>query len=113
MSAFQLVSLSLVGALLLLCLGGIIRGWITRRLGIVWLLLWLGVGTAIAYPSLTTLAAHALGIGRGADLVLYCGLLVMLVGFFLIYLRLRRLEASVTTIVRHIALQEAVPPEEW
>lgn len=113
MSAFQLVSLSLVGALLLLCLGGIMRGWITRRLGMAWLLLWLGVGTAIAYPRLTVLVAHVLGIGRGADLVFYCAILMTLVGFFLVYLRLRRLEANVTKIVRHIALKEAVPPKEW
>jgi small membrane protein len=48
-----------------------------------------------------------LGIGRGADLVFYCGILAMLVGFLLFYIRYRRVEEEITLLVRHIALLEA------
>ena len=62
---------------------------------------------AVAFPDLTPRVAKSVGIGRGADLVLYCAVLFMLAGFFFVYLRLVRLRRYVTELVRHIAILEA------
>ena len=63
--------------------------------------------TAILKPDITIVIAMALGIGRGADLVFYFGILATAIGFFLFFLRFKKLETDITKIVRHIAVQEA------
>ena len=80
-----------------------------------WALLWLVAGIAIARPGITAAVARALGIGRGADLVLYCTGVGMLVGVLMMYARLRRLRRDVTLLVRHLAIRDAIsaaPPNE-
>ena len=62
---------------------------------------------AIAQPETTVAAARLLGITRGADLVFYLAILGMIIGFFAVYLGLRRLEGEITSLVRNIALQQA------
>ena len=69
-------------------------------------------GVAIAWPELTTWAARSLGIRRGADLVLYCAVVVMMVGFLMVYSRLRQVRRDLTLVVRHLALLEADGPPE-
>jgi len=51
--------------------------------------------------------AHALGIGRGADLVFYCAVVIMMIGFWMVYVRLRGLRREMTMLVRHLAILEA------
>ena len=63
--------------------------------------------SAFAWPEITTKIAHLLGIRRGADLVLYCSVVVMLVGFLVVYIRMRRLQRELTLIVRHLAIRDA------
>ena len=104
---FQILALAVVTGLLALSLVAIVRGWATRREGIVWAFVWLCTGVAIARPDLTVLVAGALGIGRGADLILYCAVLVMLIGFFMVYARLRRLRRDLTLLSRHLAIRDA------
>jgi hypothetical protein len=103
---FQTVGLPLLFLLVVVTIVAIARQALTRRAGIGWMLLWLIAAYAIAKPSITMSIAHLLGIGRGADLVFYCGILGMLIGFFLIYIRIKRLEQENTVLVRHIALAE-------
>jgi hypothetical protein len=77
------------------------------RTAFAWSALWIVAAIAILRPSITVAVAHFLGIGRGADLVFYCGILGMLLGFFAVYVRLKRLEQQVTTLVRAIAIRDA------
>ncbi len=111
MSGFQIVSLTVLGLLLVATLVAVRCRQIARRLGLPWAVLWLAAGIAIAWPESTRLAADTLGIGRGADLVLYTFLLITMMGFFMTYVRLRRLETHITTLVRHVALQDPRLPE--
>jgi hypothetical protein len=75
-----------------------------------WLMLWCATGTVLVYPQLTVTAAHAMGIGRGADLVFYCNVLATLVGFFAIYIRQRKIDHQLTVMVRELAIINAVGP---
>jgi hypothetical protein len=63
----------------------------------------LGVLLAL-YPDLSTRAANAIGIGRGADLLFYMFLLFSL--FYNVHLatRLRTIDAQITRLVRDTAI---------
>lgn len=107
MSPFQYLALFVVVGLFVLSISAAVRGWATRREGVTWALVWLAATFAIVRPDATAEVAKALGIGRGADLVLYCAVVLMMVGFLMIYVRLRQLRRELTQIVRHMALREA------
>jgi len=110
MSAFQIVSLVVLAIFLAGTLGMVFRRRVSRRVGLSWAVIWLAAGVAIAWPGSTRMAAGVLGIGRGADLVLYCFVLIVLSGFYMIYVRLRRLDTNLTRLVRSLAIQNAVSP---
>src|SRR5579859_3217299 len=65
---------------------------------------------AVLRPNDTNWAAHKLGVGRGADLVLY--LLVVAFAFFALntFLRFRNLERRFTDLVRAVAISDASSP---
>jgi len=107
MSGFQLALLGVLAILFVSSLVMSARRWGASRDAFFWVILW-GIGLiVVAKPDITTTAAGWLGIGRGADLVFYCAIVVMLVGFLMVYVRLRRLRREVTLLVRHIAILEA------
>jgi hypothetical protein len=66
---------------------------------------------AVLRPEDTTWLAHKVGVGRGADLLLY--LLVVAFAFFSVntFLRFRNLERRFTDLARSIALSNAQPPQ--
>jgi hypothetical protein len=107
MSLFQillLVVLEVVAVTALVCsLKGRLGPRVTSFMAFV-----CGLGTgAVLWPEMTSKVDEAVGIGRGADLVLYCAVVFMLIGFFMVYLRLRRQRRIITLLVRHLALAEA------
>ena len=115
MNVFQMIGIGLAGAFVIGLVLGVSRGKIRRFTALAWALLWIAAAIAIARPEITKIIAQALGIARGADLVFYSAILAMFVGFFVVYIKLRRIDNTLTTIVRHIALDEgttAPPPPE-
>ncbi|MBI82952.1 MAG: hypothetical protein CMJ81_07130 [Planctomycetaceae bacterium] len=84
-----------------------LRHWMRRGACFFWCGLWIAVGGACLWPNKMSSLAHFLGIGRGADLVSYCGVVAMLVGFWMVYIRLLRLRREVTLMVRRLAILEA------
>ncbi len=107
MNLFQILALVVVVCLLVLTVVAAVRGWFTRRETILLSALWLAAGVAIIWPGVTKAVANLLGIGRGADLVFYCSVVVMMVGFVMIYARLRRIRRELTLLVRHLAIRDA------
>jgi hypothetical protein len=71
-----------------------------------WGLTWLGTASIIIFPEATSSLAHLLGIGRGADLIMYLSQLVSFYLIFRLYVALARLEQTVTALVRAIALEQ-------
>ena len=114
MNLFQTLALVVVGGLFILTLIAALRGWATRREGVLWALVWVAAGVAIIWPEVTTVVARWLGIQRGADLILYCAVVVMMIGFLMIYVRLRHLRRELTLLVRQIAIRDAMmtPPAD-
>ncbi|HEX9986706.1 MAG TPA: DUF2304 domain-containing protein [Thermoanaerobaculia bacterium] len=107
MTTFQLVILPLLLILAVMTGVAVARHRLTPRVGVAWIVLWLAAAVAIALPESLVRVARFAGIGRPADLVMYVAILAALVGFFLIYLRFRRLEEQITKLVRELALRDS------
>jgi len=104
LNVFQLIVLPILAILFLERAAAVVRGRIPRRVAAFWMLIWLSAAIAVWEPNLTTRIARVFGIEGGSNLVLYFAVLFMLVGFYLVYVRLRRLDASITQLVRHLAI---------
>jgi hypothetical protein len=76
---------------------------------IVLLIFLVGV-VLVMMPDLSADIAHIVGVGRGADLLLYLGLLGLSFICLLLYSKLRELEEALTRLVRTIAIAEARKP---
>ena len=61
----------------------------------------------IFFPTTTTVLAHALGVGRGADLLLYIAILAGIHAVLMLYVRTRRLNRNITEQIRASAIREA------
>lgn len=107
MTTFQLITFPALAVAALLTVAAMRRRRLTGRAGAAWLVLWIAAAASVAYPEGVAIIARAIGIGRGADLVLYLSILFMFAGFFTVYLRFRRLDEQLTKIVRHLAIRDA------
>lgn len=64
----------------------------------------------ILFPDYTNIIANKLGVGRGADLLFYCCILLFLFIFIKLFARIRRLEKTLTELVRKQAKDEVKTP---
>jgi small membrane protein len=104
---FQWIALSLLSGLLIWEVVWFLRGKLQRWPWIVRCCVWIAAAVAIAKPELTTKLARLIGIGSGANLVLYCFVLAGLMMAFYFYSRYVKLQRELTEVVRHIAVREA------
>lgn len=65
----------------------------------------------VLYPEQTTEFAHILGVGRGADLVTYCWILISLVISLNLQFKILQLHGVVTEITRELALRSPQLPD--
>ncbi|MFP6658178.1 MAG: DUF2304 domain-containing protein [Pirellulales bacterium] len=107
LTLFQWIAVSVILLLLIAELVRAVRGHVIRRVWALRVTLWIGAGLAIYRPEDVTRLARAVGIERGADLVLYLSVLAFMATSFYLYKRCIRLQQDITRIVRHISLYEA------
>jgi small membrane protein len=112
MNLFQSLVVGLFVVLSMLTLSAGLRGTVRKRVVAFWFALWVVGTVAVVWPHTTAMVAHSLGIGRGADLLLYSTALVMIVAFFYVYTRFRRVERQLTLLVRRLAIQDAEVREQ-
>ncbi|APX32456.1 hypothetical protein BH708_06665 [Brachybacterium sp. P6-10-X1] len=67
----------------------------------------------VLFPSVLTKGANLVGVGRGADLLLYATVLVLLGFLALQEARTKAAEKRTTYLARRLALDEAPPPAEY
>jgi hypothetical protein len=63
------------------------------------------------FPSHATRLAVLVGIGRGADLILYAWVVISLTMLLNLHLKLRAQMELITLLARKIAIAEATPPK--
>lgn len=98
----------------------IIKGWFARfkkqAVGIwqfvAWLVLWVGVAVVFWIPQTASYFAFNLGIGRGVDLAVYSAVILGFYLIFKIFLRLDKQQSDITKIVRQMAIEKAVKPDQ-
>ncbi|QDT65835.1 DUF2304 domain-containing protein [Calycomorphotria hydatis] len=104
MTAFQIISLSLLGLILLAEIVRIMQGARFGWFRISRISFWIVASLGILFPTAVSAIAASLGIGRGADLVLYVFLLTFVVLAFNFYARCVSLQRQITELVRQEAL---------
>lgn len=77
-----------------------------------WIILWLWVGIIIWIPGVTTHIAKILGIGRGADLLIYGSIITLFYLIFRIYVKLEDIERQITLLARKFALRNVSKPKK-
>jgi hypothetical protein len=107
MSAFQYVALTLLSLLAFITVRTAISGRARKRVTVFWMLLWSTGAAVTIWPNSTRDVARALGIGRGADLVMYCSVLLLMTGLFYVYTRMRSMDRTMTLLVRELAIERA------
>jgi hypothetical protein len=63
-------------------------------------------------PDHATYIAERLGVGRGADLVLYSWIVIGLIVGINLHLKLKEAKKSITQLARHAALESVMLPED-
>ena len=84
------------------------RAQAIRRIGLVVFAAFAAV--SILFPDVWTTIAQKVGVGRGADLVLYALVVAFLSFTVTTYLRFRDLETNYTRLARKIALSDVKAP---
>jgi small membrane protein len=82
--------------------------------GLRWaVLISLGIGTSLVwFDSITAKIANLIGVGRGADLLMYLWVVVTLAILLLFYLRIVQLQRNITILTRQIALSSPFYPKQ-
>lgn len=81
-----------------------------RELGTISLLFWCCFWLIVAYvvwvPQFASEVANYLGVGRGADLVLYVSAAVLFYAVFRLTVRIEKIERNITKIVKELAIKD-------
>jgi hypothetical protein len=70
-----------------------------------WLILWLIMLVVFWQPATASYLANFLGIGRGADLIVYLSVVVIFYLLFKIFVRINKIEKEITKVVREDAIK--------
>jgi len=92
----------------------VIRFLRERKIGagalLAWGALWIAVTVIAVQPELASRTADLLGIGRGADVVVYSAIVALLALVFRLSVRIEQLDRDITRVTRELALRK--PSEE-
>ncbi|PIZ99819.1 MAG: hypothetical protein COX77_00380 [Candidatus Komeilibacteria bacterium CG_4_10_14_0_2_um_filter_37_10] len=88
------------------------NGKINRQYFTWWLFFWLVVIILFWWPNISSGVANYLGIGRGADFVLYISVLLLFYSQFKLYLQLNKLMNNQAVIVQQLAINQAKDHEK-
>jgi len=110
----MIMHLSIIQVLLLIFfIGAILKvaGWyLVKEIGtgmmMFWTIFWLAAGMITAFPGVTSYFAGLVGIGRGADLIIYVSLVVLFFAVFRLLVKVERLSREITLLTRREALKE-------
>ena len=103
MNLFQLITAPVATILCVRSALSFVRGKHPRGASLAAAVIWFLSALFILRPELTMRVARVLGIGRGADLVLYIFAVLFITISFYYYSRFRFIESQLTEIVRHLA----------
>jgi len=71
-----------------------------------WVGLWMLAIISIFYPAFTSYIADLMGIGRGADIIIYLSIALLFYLVFRIHVMIENLEEKISRLIREIALKD-------
>ena len=86
-----------------------------RRRSPITLIAVLGAGSGLLFvwnPELANRMAEMLGVGRGADLIFYCWVMISIALFLTVHFKLRQMNECLTELVRETAISEALAKKQ-
>jgi len=105
MKPVQLLLILGTAALLILYLAFLRSKLLDRLVGLLLLsIAWF----AILLPEYTTVVANLLGVGRGADLILYVFGLFTVFALIILFTHVRTLSLQMTALIRQLAIRDAI-----
>lgn len=72
---------------------------------VFWSFVWIGVIAIAFFPGIFTALSAVLGIGRGVDIFLYLGMIVLFYLLFRLYVKIDAQQKEITKLVRELAIQ--------
>lgn len=112
MNLFQLIAAPVATILCVRSALSFARGKHPRGASLAAAVIWFLSSLFILRPDLTMRVARVLGIGRGADLVLYIFAILFIISFFYFHGRFRFIESQLTEIVRHLSFSTSDLPDK-
>lgn len=82
-------------------------GELTKKDAMLWSVFWAAAIIVVLLPNSTARVAELVGIGRGADLVVYVALAGIFFIIFRLMVRIETLNKDITTLTRKISLNDA------
>ena len=82
------------------------KGSLPLGMVLFWILFWILVGVVVALPGTTDIAANFVGVGRGADFVIYLSVVGLFYLVFRLYVKIEDVEREITRLVRKLALED-------
>lgn len=82
------------------------QGILSQRDLFFWAGFWLVVGLIVVIPETASFLAELVGIGRGADLVVYLSIILIFYIIFQMTVKIEKIERNVTKIIRAMTLPE-------
>jgi len=73
---------------------------------IFWLFVWASAVLVVITPNQTTKFAKLLGIGRGADIIIYLSLALIFYLVFRLHVLIENLETRISQLIRQVALKD-------
>lgn len=95
----------------LFALSRVVMRWRAKELSlgalILWSVFWIVAGIVVVTPNITFYFARLVGIGRGADLVVYISLALLFFIVFRLMVTVERQKREITKLTRVIALSQS------
>ena len=74
---------------------------------IFWIVFWIAVGGVALSPQTTDVVAKLVGVGRGADFMIYLSMIALFYLIFRLFGKIEDVEREITKLVRKLAIEEA------
>ena len=84
------------------------QGALTIAWMIVWVVFWLVVCGVVLSPQITDTLARFVGVGRGADFMIYISIVALFYLAFRLFVKMEDNERETTRLVRKLGIEETV-----
>lgn len=78
----------------------------------VWSLFWVVVIVVAFLPHTTDLLAQYVGVEKGADLIVYCAVVILSYGLYRVIAKQEKFNRELTELVRQMAIEQAKKPDK-